>query len=150
MVKTIILYPDMSFIEKTVKTEEDKLKITKDYRPSFQLGKSVFKERPKSLLKRLLIFWKRQRNLTILVAGSPSATNLEMYDSIDEQGIHQLKPALCLNFGTLDDAVKFLKKVTLKSIADRKQMSNTQFFVLALLIVGVLAFQFMIMKGVKL
>lgn len=150
MVKTIILYPDMSFVERTVKTEEDKLKINKNYTPSFQLGKSVFKEKPKPFLKRLLMFWKWPRNLTILVAGSPNATSLELYDGIDENGVHQLKPALCLNFGTLEDAIKFLKKVTLKSIADRKQMSNTQFFVLALLIVGVLAFQFMIMKGVKL
>src|SRR4030042_3881618 len=139
MVRLLQVYPDMTFIEKTVKTKENKIIITKDYTPEYKIGTSVFRERSSSLLKRIIFFWKKPRNMVLLVNGAPTAVHLEGGNP---------HPALAFNFGTMDDSIKFLKKVTYKSIADRKPIRNNQFLVIVLMIGAVLMFQFMIMKGV--
>ena len=141
MPRVIRLYQDMTFEEKTIKAEENNLKINKDYNAKFKLGVSVFKERPFKILQRVLIFWKKRRNLFILLDGCPSTFSLEPSKNGKE-------PALNLNFGSMTDTTKFIHKVVAKSKAEGKPMSNTQFMVLALLVGAVLMFQFMIMKGV--
>ena len=143
MPKLIRLFQDMTFEEKKIKAEENNLKINNDYSAKFKLGVSVFKERPFNFLKRILMFWKKPRSLFILLDGCPETFSLE-------QPKEGERPALNLNFGSVRDAVKFINKVVNKSKADTKSMSNMQFIVIALLIIMVLMFQFLIMKGITL
>lgn len=142
MVKLLRLFPDMTFEEKNRRTEQDKIKISKEYTPSFKIGTSVFRERPRPFLIRLLVFWKRPRNLALIIDGAPQSMSLEV-----ERGD---KPALSFNFGTMKDTIKFVYQIVAKSKGEQKPISNTQFLVLALLLGAVLMFQFMLMKGVKL
>jgi len=139
MTNLIRIYPDMTFIEKKVKTFENKALIDKDYTPEFKIGTSVFKERAFNPIKKVLMFWKKPRNILLLVDGCPTMMHLEGSNP---------HPALAFNFGTMNDTKAFIKKVTYKSIADRKAISNNQFLVLALLLGTVLMFQFMMMKGI--
>lgn len=150
MARLLRIYPDMTFTEKTVRTEQDKIIVEKKYTPAFKIGTSVFKERSKPFLTRILFFWKKPRNLLLLVDGSPLATHLENIRDVDENGQITTKPALAFNFGTMKESLDFIDKVVRKSKADTKPISNTQFLVLALLLGAVLMFQFMIMKGITL
>ena len=139
MTNLIRIYPDMTFTEKKVKTWEDKIQLDKHYTPEFKIGTSVFKERAFNPLKKILMFWKKPRNLLLLVDACPSAVHLEGSNP---------HPALAFNFGTMKDTEKFLYKVVAKSKSESKPISNTQFLVLALLLGAVLMFQFMLMKGI--
>lgn len=138
MVSLITLFKDGSFKEKRVKVEEDKLKLSKEQTPKYT-PLSVFKECNFPLWQRFLMFWKRKRTLLIYLDGAPKTYELDT--SQDET-------RLIPNFGTLDDEIKFLKKVTLKSVADRKPITNMQFFVICALLIGVMMLVFMDMKGI--
>jgi len=74
-VNALILYPDMTFEEKKVKTDATNVVIDKHYSPSFSMGRSVFKEVDIPRLK----FWRKPRNIIILVDGSDRA--MELHDS---------------------------------------------------------------------
>lgn len=141
MVKLLRLFLDMTFEEKNRRIEQDKIKITKEYTANFKMGTSVFRERPRPLLIRLLLFWKKPRNLALIIDGSPQTMSLE----VEKDN----KPALSFNFGTMKDTARFVYQIVAKSKGEQKPISNMQFLVLALLLGAVLMFQFMIMKGVK-
>lgn len=141
LVSLITLYQDITFTETKKRVEQDKILVTKkpSYTPNFKTGTSVFKERPLPFWKRLFLFWKRPRQLIILVDASPTALNLELKDG--------QKPAYNLNFGTVKETMAFIDKAQRKSRADQKPISNNQFLILALMLGAVLMFQFMLMRG---
>ena len=141
MTNLIRLFQDMTFNERKVKIKENKILIDKNYTPDFILGTSVFRERPKPFLIRLITFWKRPRNLLVLVDGASRAAQL--------LGDEENHPALAFSFGDRQDAERFLYKIVAKSKADQKPLSNFQFILLALLIGMVVVLQFMLMKGVQ-
>jgi len=142
MVKVITLYQDITFTETRKKTEQDKLIISKKplLTQTFKTGTSVFRERPFNPLKRVFMFWKKRRDLMIIVDGNSTALNLELKEG--------QKPTYNFNFGTIKEAQEFIDKSNRKSRADSKPISTNQFLVLALLLGAVLMFQFMNMKGV--
>lgn len=141
MVSIIRLFTDKTF-EETKKTPKDnKLPISNIYTPEFGEGESVFKERLSASNK--FKFWKKQRNLIILVDGCPKATELRITASEGE------KPCLYFNFGTMKEAWAYIAKVVAKSKADQKPISTWQFVILAVMMGGIIALQFALMKGVK-
>lgn len=138
MVSIIRLFPDMTFEERTVKTQSDQFKVGENKIISFKIGTSVFKER-RSRFQRLK-FWKKRRNLLLWVNDTPSAMHLEGSNP---------HPALTIPWGTEKDISKMINRVVNKSKAEQKPISNTQFFVLAILGILNLVFMFMLMRGVN-
>lgn len=156
MPKIIRLYLDNTFEEKYVATEQDKIILhrkEKDYTPTFIPGKSVFREKPFNFLKRILMFWKKPRNLIILLDGAPKALTLDLPDNFDRDkdpsDLMDTDLVLGFNFGTLKDLKRFVYKVVAKSKADQKPISNMMFTVLVVILSLVLVFQILLMKGVK-
>ena len=146
MVNLIRLYLDMTFSETKTKAEENKIVVDKNYTPTFKMGTSIFRER-KTKFSRLK-FWKRRRNLVILIDGCPRVTHLEEIPlSTNDKGL--TTPALAFEFGTRSDTTKFIYKLIAKSKAELKSMSNTQFLILAFLCGIIVVFQILLMRGVS-
>lgn len=148
MVNLIRLFPDMTFEELSKRTAENKVLMDKDYQPDFKIGASVFRERPQNVLKRYVFFWKKARNLMILIDGNPSAIDFinPALNGPPEAG--KQKPWLGLNFGSEKDTKRFIAKLMAKAKVDQKPMSNFQFLGIAGLLIAVLMFQFLLMKGI--
>lgn len=134
-VDTLILHPDMTFEEKKKKTESTNIDMGKDYKPSFSMGRSVFKEIGISRLK----FWRRSRNLIILLKGAHKA--FELHDS----ATHELDA----NYWTMKEKQDFIKKLIAKSKAAQRAISLSHFVILAILLMVVIALQLALMKGIR-
>ncbi len=141
MVSIIRLFLDKTFEEIKKTPKENKLPISPAYIPGFGEGASVFRERLSAQNK--FMFWKKPRNLVILVDGCPKATELKIGNADGD------KPCLYFNFGTMKEAWAYIAKVVAKSKADQKPIQTWQFVVLAVMIGGIIALQFALMKGVK-
>jgi len=136
----------MTFSEIKTKAEENKIVVDKNYTPTFKMGTSIFRER-KTKFSRLK-FWKRSRNLAILIDGCPKVTHLEEI-SLDPKDKSLTTPALAFEFGTRMDTIRFIYKLIAKSKAEHKPISNMQFLVLTILLVVIVVFQILLMRGVS-
>lgn len=134
MVTLIRLYPDMTYLRKKRKIQDDKIIVSKkdDYKLSLTMGASVFRER-----KPAWKFWRSGKDIAILMDGSPKALTLDPKDA----------PTLNLQFGTKEDTKKFITRVVAKSKADQKPITNIQFLIIAMLLGLVVVLQFMAMRG---
>lgn len=83
--KALILKPDMTFIEKNVRTKQNFMRLAKNDLVSFNMGKSVFRERLR--ISQRWRFWKKRRNLILVLEGANKAFEL-VYDppQPDEKG----------------------------------------------------------------
>jgi len=134
-VNALILYPDMTFEEKKVKTDATNVIIDKHYSPSFSMGRSVFKEIDIPRLK----FWRKPRNIIILVDGSDRA--MELHDSATGE--------VEIGHWTRKEKEKFVRKIVAKSVARQRAISMGHFVILALMIGVVIILQIMLMKGMR-
>lgn len=134
-VDTIILHPDMTFEEKRRKTESTEIDLGDDYKPSFSMGRSVFKETGVSRLK----FWKKPRNLLILLFGAHRA--FELHDGTTKE----LEP----NYWSMKEKQKFIKKLIAKSKAAQRAITLSHFIILAILLGVVIALQLALMRGIR-
>lgn len=137
----------MTFSETRTKAEENKILVDRHYNPTFKMGTSIFRER-KTKYSRFK-FWKRPRNMAILIDGSPKVTHLEEIplNPKDDQSLKT--PALAFEFGTRKDTQKFIYKLIAKSKAEQKPISNMQFLILTILLVVIVVFQILLMRGVS-
>lgn len=140
MVRLIHLLQDQTFIEKNVKVSSDKIRVSKDYLPSYS-PTSVFRERPLNIFSSILQFWRKRRTIIILYDKCPSALDVKKIDG---------KPALNLEFGTEKDAKDFITKMILKSLKEHKPVSNTQFMVICGFLGIIIALLLAVLSGVKL
>lgn len=134
-VDTIILDPTMTFKEKKIKTESTELNMDKNYKPSFSPGRSVFRETGVSRLK----FWRKPRNLIILLDGAMKA--FELHDTATEK--------IEANYWTRKEKEKFINKLIAKSKAAQKVISTWQFAVIMLGLVFIVILQILILRGIR-
>lgn len=134
-VDTIILHPDMTFEEKKKKTESTEIDLGNDYKPSFKIGRSVFKEINVSRLK----FWRKPRNLIILLFGAHQA--FELHDGKTQE----IEP----NYWSMKEKQKFIKKLIAKSKAAQRAISLSHFIILAILLVVIIVLQLALMRGIR-
>lgn len=119
-VKLIELNPDMTFTEKKKKTESNNVKVSEHNRPSFVLGRSVFRELvPK--WKRILLF-KKARNIVLYLSGANSCFDLDPEGELESHKGHLWSPK---------EKEKFVNKLVAKLKGEQRPMSNIQFFVIA-------------------
>lgn len=136
-VSVITLNPDMTFREQKKRTEVDNVDLSKHNKPSFTIGRSVFRE--------LIPRWKRwllgrkERNLVLYFAGANSCfeVNSEGFES-HESHIWSQK-----------EKEKYINKLSAKSKAEQKAIETWQFFLLAGLGIMILVCQFAIMRGIR-
>lgn len=124
---------DMTFTEKTRKTEKNSVKMSKTQSPSFSVGKSVFKEEE----HRWWQFWKKRRNLLLWLDGAGKCFELASPKKIEP------------NFWTDEEKEKFIAKTVAKSKSEQKPFSTAQFFLLVALGIGVILLQIISMRGVR-
>lgn len=135
-VKTIILNPDMTYSEKNTKTEGKHLIINrKHWTPTFTLGRSVFRK-----LTSKWRFWQRTNNLVLVLDEAQQC--FELHDGTTKE----LEP----HIWTMKEIRKYVAKILAKSKAEQKIINTTHFIILAVMIAGVLVFQFFIMRGLGL
>lgn len=131
--RIILLRPNMTFEEKSVKTSETKLLLDKDINPSFTPGRSVFHETGISRIK----FWKSKRKLIILAEGSMQA--FEYFEN----------PGLVPHWWTLAEAKKFVAQMIAKTKGQMKPFSNWQVIAICGLLVFVIVLQLMSLRVIR-
>ena len=136
-VSVITLNPDMTFKEQKKKTDVDNVDISKNNKPSFSIGRSVFHELiPR--WKRLLL-GRKERNLLIYCDGANSC--FELNDkSLESHESH---------IWSQKEKEKYINKLSAKSKAEQKAIETWQFFLLAGLGIMVLVCQLLIMRGIR-
>jgi hypothetical protein len=79
MTNVIILKPDMTYINKSIKTKQNYAIIDKNNKPSFQYGRGLFRERRK-ILDKWLKPWKRAQDLLLWFEGAPKCWAIDPRD----------------------------------------------------------------------
>jgi len=128
----ITLNPDMTFSEKTRKTQETEIKFKGDYTPTFSPGLSVFSETGIPKWK----FWRKHRKLIVILDGAAKAFELKTPKTLSP------------SYWTREERRKFVAKVVAKSKAEQKPMTNWQFGILALMVGIGLLIQFLVARRI--
>jgi len=127
----------MTYKEKNVKTEGINLIINrKHWTPSFTLGRSVFRR-----LTSKWRFWQRSNNLVLVL--DEAETCFSLHDGV-------AKEIDVGNPWTRKALRKYVAKIVAKQKAEQKIINTTHFVILAVMIAGVMVFQFFIMRGLGL
>ena len=136
-VSVITLNPDMTFKEQKKRTDVDNVDLSKNNKPSFTIGRSVFHELIPTWKKWLL--GKKERKLILYFDGANSCfeINGKSFES-HESHIWSRK-----------EKEKYINKLSAKSKAEQKAIETWQFFLLAGLGIMVLVCQLLIMRGIR-
>ena len=137
-VSVITLNPDQTFTEKKKKTDVDNVEVSKNNKPSFSIGRSVFHE--------LIPRWKRwllgrkERNLLIYIDGANSCFELKGKETLESYESH---------IWSRKEKEKYINKLSAKSKAEQKAIETWQFFLLAGLGIAILVCQLFVMRGIR-
>ena len=136
-VSVITLNPDMTFREQKKRTDVDNVELSKNNKPSFTIGRSVFRE--------LIPRWKRwllgrkERNLVLYFDGANSCFE------VNKEGLKSHES----HIWSRKEKEKTINKLAIKSKAEQKAIETWQFFLLAGLGIMILVCQFAIMRGIR-
>jgi len=136
-VTVITLNPDVTFREQKKRTDVTNIVMDKNNKPSFTIGRSVFRE---LLPKWKKLFGRKERNLVIYMEGATSCFEVtqDMKLESHERDIWSKK-----------EKEKYINKLTAKSKAEQKAIETWQFYLLAGLGITVLALQLLIARGIR-
>ena len=137
-VTVITLNPDQTFTEKKKRTDVDNVELAKNNKPSFSIGRSIFRELIPRWKKWLL--GKKERNLLIYIDGSNSCFELKGKGDLESYESH---------IWSRKEKEKFINKLATKTKAEQKAIETWQFFLLAGLGIMILVCQFAIMRGIR-
>lgn len=131
----ITLNADMTFTEKKKKTEATNVVVDKHTSPSFELGRSVFKE----LIPRWRkILGRKPRELILYLSGANHCFDLDSDGKLES---HKE------DLWSETEKTKFINKLVLKLKAQQQILSNVQFYVIAALLGIILVLQAIIISG---
>jgi len=136
-VSVITLNPDMTFRERKKRTDITNINISKHDKPSFVIGRSVFRE---LLPKWKKLFGRKERNLVFHMAGATSCFEVTMDMKLES---HER------DIWSKREKEKYINKLTAKSKAEQKAIETWQFFLLAGLGITVLILQLVIARGIR-
>lgn len=113
----LILKPDMTFIEKKVRTKQNLMRLGKNDLASFNMGKSVFRERLR--ISQRWKFWRKRRNLILILEGSNSAFELAYDPPKPEDPSNREDPLVWIQPSafTKEQAEEFISKLYAKQSA---------------------------------
>jgi hypothetical protein len=141
--KALILKPDMTFIEKKVRTKQNFMRLGKNDLVSFNMGKSVFRERLKITERWKL--WRKRRNLIICLEGSNSAFELKYDPPKPEDPNNREDPLVWIQPSafTKGEADEFISKLYARASA-MKGVKDWRLW----LIIGMLAVSILFQVGI--
>ena len=133
----IILNPDMTFKEQKKRTDVDNVDLSNHNKPSFTIGRSVFRELIPTWKKWLL--GKKERNLLLYFAGANSCFEVNKHGFESHES----------HVWSRKEKEKTINKLAIKSKAEQKAIETWQFYLLAALGIIVLFCQLLIMRGIR-